>query len=584
MSRMKQQAATHQATGRHASRTVLTLPDPTPELTRSEPARRPPAGWVVCRGCQSLVYQPRWQRSLGVCPHCGKHAPVPAMQRLQQLADPGSVELLPAPSTPADPLRFTDRVPYRDRLAAAREQTGLDEAVVCARVLIHGRPAVLAVMDFGFLGGSLGTGVGERITLAAEHALDTRTALVIVTASGGARMQEGPLSLMQMAKTAQALAALDEAGVLTVTLATDPTYGGVAASFATLTDLIFVEPGARMGFAGPRVIEQTTGASLPPGFQTAEFLLAHGLVDAVLPRASVRATLGSVLAAAYDRPPLVPDVAGDPLVRCPDQLTRRPAWETVRLGRNLDRPTTLEYAELLLEDFLVLHGDRIGAECPALVAGIGRFHDHPVLLLGLQKGHRAEELVAHGYGRARPEGYRKAARLMRLAEKLGLPVVTLIDTQGAEPGTEAEEHGQAVAVAENLKLMAGLRVPIVAVVVGEGGSGGALALGVADRVLIFENGFYSVITPEGCAAILWRDPAGAAEAAAALHLDAPSLLRLGVVDGVLPEPAGGSQADAQAAALTLDAVLANALAELATIEPDELVRSRRRRFRRYGAA
>lgn len=540
-----------------------------------------PAGWVQCRGCRALVYGRRWRRNLGVCPHCGRHAALSATDRLDQLADPGSVQLLPAPRTAVDPLRFVDRMPYRDRLIAARADTGLDEAVLCARAAIQGRPVVLAIMDFGFLGGSLGTAVGERITLAAEHALQTRTALVIVTASGGARMQEGVLSLMQMAKTAQALAALDEAGVLTVTLATDPTYGGVAASFATLTDLIFVEPGARMGFAGPRVIEQTTGATLPPGFQTAEFLLSHGLVDAVVPRAAVRATLATALAAGYDRPAIAP-AGRDPVIRDGDRLPVRPAWDTVRTGRSLDRPTTLDYAQLLLTDFLELHGDRIGGECPAMVGGIGRFHGHPVMLIGLQKGHRPDELVARGYGLGRPEGYRKAARLMRLAAKLGLPIVTLIDTQGAEPGMAAEEHGQSVAVAENIKLMSQLEVPVIAVVVGEGGSGGALALGVADRVFVFEHGFYSVITPEGCAAILWRNPSAAGQAAAALQLDAISLLRLGVVDGVLPEPEGGSQADGPAAAATLDAVLSNTLAELCAQDARELVRARRRRFRQFG--
>lgn len=552
------------------------------ELSVPDPSAASP-GWKLCRGCQALIYGRRWQRNLGVCPNCGRHAQISATERLRQLTDPGSVELLPVPRTATDPLRFVDRMPYRDRLIAARADTGLQEAVVCARAEIQGRPAVLAIMDFQFLGGSLGTAVGEQITLAAEDALRTRTPLVLVTASGGARMQEGVLSLMQMAKTAQALAALDEAGVLTVTIATDPTYGGVAASFATLTDMIFIEPGARMGFAGPRVIEQTTGASLPPGFQTAEFLLEHGLVDGVLPRAGLRPTLGRLLRAFYDRPRLVP-AGTDPVIRDVERLASRPAWDTVRTGRSLARPTTLDYAQLLLTDFMELHGDRIDGRCPAMVGGIGFLHGRAVMLLGLQKGHRPEELVARGYGLGRPEGYRKAARLMRLAEKLRLPVITLIDTQGAEPGMAAEEHGQSVAVAENIKLMSQLRVPIVAVVVGEGGSGGALALGVADHVYVFENGFYSVITPEGCAAILWRNPAAAAQAAAALQLDAGSLLRLGVVDGVLPEPEGGAQANAPAAAATLDAVLCRALAGLCEQDGADLVQARRRRFRAFGGS
>ena len=209
-------------------------------------------GWLACRRCRALVYEKRFIRDLRVCADCGDHAPLTASQRLDQLLDEGSAEALPEPSTPEDPLDFVDVSPYRERLDDARDRTGLDDAVICARGSIDGRPLVVAAMDFRFMGGSLGAAVGETDHRAADVALEDRIPLIMVTASGGARMQEGVLSLMQMAKTsAGPRPQLDEAGMLTVSLITDPTYGGVAASFATLADVIIAEPGARMGFAGP---------------------------------------------------------------------------------------------------------------------------------------------------------------------------------------------------------------------------------------------------------------------------------------------------------------------------------------------
>ncbi|MYV98983.1 acetyl-CoA carboxylase, carboxyltransferase subunit beta, partial [Streptomyces sp. SID3343] len=251
--------------------------------------------WVRCGQCTELVYGKRFARTLHVCPGCGDHARLTARHRLEQLLDPGSESVLEAARTLHDPLRFADSRPYPERLDEARAATGMDEAVLCVRGTVLGRPVVVAAMDFRFLGGSLGCAVGALITEAARESLHERVPLLLVTASGGARMQEGALSLMQMAKTAQALAELDEAGILVLSLITDPTYGGVAASFATLADVILIEPGARMGFAGPRVIEQTIGESLPAGFQTAEFLLEHGMVDAIVPRASLRTTIGHFL-------------------------------------------------------------------------------------------------------------------------------------------------------------------------------------------------------------------------------------------------------------------------------------------------
>ncbi|WP_434739926.1 acetyl-CoA carboxylase carboxyltransferase subunit alpha [Micromonospora sp. SH-82] len=557
--------------------------------------------WSRCAGCASLLYRKRLLRNLDVCPECGAHARLGAPDRLRQLVDPASFVALADRPADVDPIGFVDVLPYPHRLAAARTGTGLTEAVVCGTATIAGHRVALAVMDFRFLGGSLGCAVGELITRSAERALDERIPLVLVTASGGARMQEGALSLMQMATVSQAVAALREAGVLTVSVLTDPTYGGVAASFATNTDLVLAEAGARMGFAGPRVIRQVTGRALPEGFQTADFLLRHGQVDMVVPRRALRGRLASVLAAAAaGRPPtLPPPAATAPRPQAPSTGTTsvvpesdgiatpgpdEDPWTTVRAARHLARPTTLDYLDAAFDGFVELHGDRLGADCPAVVGGLARVDGRHVVVVGHQKGHTTAELVARNFGMASPAGHRKALRLMRLAARLGLPVVTLVDTPGADPGVRAEEHGQAAAIAENILMMSCLPTPVVAVVTGEGGSGGALALAVADRVLMLRNAVYSVISPEGCAAILWPDRSAAAQAARALRLTAPDLCRLGIVDEVVPEPPGGAQsAPAVAAELLRRAVAAN-LTPLLDVPPATLVRRRRERFRRYGAA
>ncbi|MGH3857159.1 MAG: acetyl-CoA carboxylase, carboxyltransferase subunit beta, partial [Pseudonocardiaceae bacterium] len=279
-----------------------------------------PPPWIACERCRSLSYRRRLEREMWVCPACGQHLRLSAVQRIRMLLDSGSVQPLTPASTVCDPLNFTDTRDYRERLHLARDTTGLEDAVLSAAGTINGQPVVVAVMDFAFLGGSLGVAAGEAIVTAAEHALSTRTPLLLVTASGGARMQEGPLALLQMAKTSNAMAALDAAGILTISLITDPTYGGVAASFATLSDIVLCEPGARLGFAGPRVIEQTIGERLPTGFQTAEFLLEHGLVDGIRPRGELRATLAVLLAAASRRTTVTRRRGPAAVVRSPEQL------------------------------------------------------------------------------------------------------------------------------------------------------------------------------------------------------------------------------------------------------------------------
>ena len=258
------------------------------------------------------------------------------------------------------------------------------------------------------------------------------------------------------------------------------------------------------------------------------------------------------------------------------------AWQRAQIARHPKRPHALDFVGLLLEDWVELHGDRVFGDDKAIVGGLARFDGAPVVAIGHQKGRDTRENIARNFGMPHPEGYRKALRLMQLAEKFGAPIITFIDTPGAYPGLGAEERGQAEAIARNLREMAGLATPIVCIVTGEGGSGGALAIGVGNRVLMLEYAIYSVISPEGCAAILWGDAAKAPEAAGLMRVTAPELLRLGVIDGIIPEPVGGAHRDWEQAATNLRAALRDQLRRLRGLSGAALVEERHERFRRIG--
>ena len=265
-----------------------------------------------------------------------------------------------------------------------------------------------------------------------------------------------------------------------------------------------------------------------------------------------------------------------------DVYSKLNRWEKTLVARHSDRPYTLDYVDLLVEDWVEVHGDRAYADDPAVVAGFGTFRGRSVAIVGHQKGRGTKDRIHRNFGQSRPEGYRKALRVMKLAEKFGLPVITLVDTPGAYPGIGAEERGQAEAIARNLIEMASLRVPIVVTITGEGGSGGALALGIGDRVFMLEYATYSVISPEGCAAILWKDQEKRDEAAEALRLTAPDLLELGLVDGIIDEPLGGAHADPESTCTRVGDAIESALDELCQQEPEELIRGRYDRFRSLG--
>jgi acetyl-CoA carboxylase carboxyl transferase alpha subunit/acetyl-CoA carboxylase carboxyl transferase beta subunit len=482
----------------------------------------------------------------------------------------------------SDPLDFADDERYLTRLDEQRKATGEYEAAIFGSAMLRGIPIVIGCLDFAFMGGSMGVVVGEKIALAADLALKERKPLITIVASGGARMQEGLFSLLQMAKTSAAVQQLHREGVPYFSVLTHPTTGGVFASFASLGDVIVAEPGALIGFAGPRVVEQTLGKPLPPGSHTAEFLLEHGIIDDIVERVRLRGYLASLLALMRD------DKTYDGDVRQPQGVSQdagvkesTSAWDSVQIARLGDRPTTLDYLVRVCDLFVELHGDRESGDDPAVVAGLGLIAGRRIAVVGFERG-RGDAAETRRLGRPVPSGYRKAQRILRLAACHRLPVVTFVDTPGAYPGIESETGGLAGEIAETLALMSELKTPTVAAIIGEGGSGGALALALADRVLMQRHAIYSVIAPEGAAAILYRDATRAPELAEKLKITAEDCRAAGIVDRIVPEPPGSASADPETAALLLRDALIGALDDLTKRSPDQLVKERYNRYRSFG--
>ena len=363
----------------------------------------PEGTWWSCQACQAVLHHSQVRRHQGVCPECGHHARLTAPERIGQLADPDSFTEYDAELAAVDQLGFVDQMPYPQRLAKARKVTALTEAAVTGTATFGGRPAVLVVLDFGFLGGSMGTVVGEKVTRAAKLALDRRVPLVTVSASGGARMQEGVLSLTQMAKTAAAIGRLREAGVPFLSVLTDPVYGGVAASFAALGDIILAESGTRASFAGRQVIEQTSRQKLPDGFQTASFMYEHGHIDLVLDRAKLAEALRQLIAFCADAAHPTRPRAAAACGRAP--RTGGDAWETVRLARAVGRPNALAYIDWLFSRFIPLSGDRWSGDDQAVIGGLAWLGETPLMLLAHCKGTNVAENVRRNFGMPHPAGY-----------------------------------------------------------------------------------------------------------------------------------------------------------------------------------
>ncbi len=531
-----------------------------------------------CNKCGAAIIADDVKKGYYICPKCHGYFRIHAYRRIEMLADEGSFEEWDKEMEFVNPLDFKG---YAEKVEHLKERTHLNEAVVTGKIAIKGNPAVIGVCDGRFMMASMGHIVGEKITRAVERATEEKLPVIIFTCSGGARMQEGIVSLMQMAKTSAALKRHSDAGQLYISVLTDPTTGGVTASFAMLGDIILAEPKALIGFAGPRVIEQTIGQKLPKGFQRSEFLLDHGFVDRIVEREEMKDVLAQILEmhrenGTVDKEQIAPvsvmkDAADG------KELT---AWERVQISRKKDRPVGTDYIDALFTDFMEFHGDRYFKDDHAIVGGIAYFHGMPVTVIAQAKGKTTKENLDRNFSMPSPDGYRKALRLMKQAEKFNRPVICFVDTPGAFCGLEAEERGQGEAIARNLFELSGLKVPVLSVVIGEGGSGGALAMAVADEVWMLENAIYSVLSPEGFASILWKDSKRASEAAEVMKLTAADLKRLGIVEQVVPEPREFDEEHMEPVRAYLDAQIAEFLDTYTKYSAEELTAKRYDRFRR----
>ena len=523
-----------------------------------------------CNKCGKGIFTEDYKKNLYICPKCGGYLRMPAQKRIEFLTEADSFEEWDTGLSTENPLHM---IGYPDKIKALQDKTKLDEAVITGKARIGENEVALMVMDGRFLMASMGEVVGEKIARGVERATKEKLPVIIFTCSGGARMQEGMTSLMQMAKTSAALKRHSDAGLLYITVLTDPTTGGVTASFAMLGDVILAEPKALIGFAGPRVIEQTIHKKLPKGFQRSEFLLKHGFIDKIVERKDMKTVLEQILtmhrlttkhSGIVKNTGAVSEIKTDlntvnPSSKREDvqavsnknagksrkqklslaqkkRAGEKTAWERVLTSREKNRPVGEDYIYGLFEEFIEFHGDRNFGDDAAICGGIAYFQGKPVTVIAQMKGKSTAENIERNFGMPEPEGYRKALRLMKQAEKFHRPIICFVDTPGAFCGMEAEERGQGEAIARNLYEMSALKTPILSVLIGEGGSGGALAMAVADEVWILENAVYSILSPEGYAAILWKDGSQAARAAKAMKLTSYDLYKAGFVEKIISEP------------------------------------------------
>lgn len=535
-----------------------------------------------CNKCGKAIVAEDAKANYNICPKCGGYFRIHAYRRIAMLADEDSFEEWDPDLCSGNPMNYKR---YEEKVESLQEKTGLKEAIVTGKIKIDGMECVLGVCDGRFLMASMGQAVGEKIARAVERATRERLPVILIACSGGARMQEGIVSLMQMAKTAAALKKHSDAGLLYISLLTDPTTGGVTASFAMLGDIILAEPKALIGFAGPRVIEQTIRQKLPKGFQRSEFLLEHGFVDRIVERHEMKAVLAQILRlhCKADRPDSVLDkeAAENPeeSIYVPESMELE-AWERVQISRKNDRPVGSDYITSLFDDFIELHGDRGYGDDHAVIGGIASFCGQPVTVIAQAKGSNTKENIDRNFGMPSPEGYRKALRLIREAEKFQRSVICFVDTPGAFCGMEAEERGQGEAIARSIYELSSIQTPILSVIIGEGGSGGALALAVADEVWMLENAIYSILSPEGFASILWKDSTKAKEAAGVMKLTASDLYEENIIEQVIPEPSCFTRENLDEVAKPLKKRIRQFLDTYCNMSKEELTARRYERFRK----
>ncbi len=538
---------------------------------------------MKCRNCGAEFDEEKLFKIKYVCSNCGRYFRIPASARVKMVVDKDSfVELFE--DIEIDYKGMSED--YLEKLDATKEKTGLSEAVITGTGKVLGEAIALAVCDSYFMMGSMGYVVGEKITRIIEHAIANSLPVFIFCCSGGARMQEGLRSLMQMEKTATAVAKLSEAGLFYSTILTDPTTGGVTASFAMLGDIIMAEKDATIGFTGERVIRQTIGKELPKGFQSSQFQCEHGMVDGIVERNRIRKMIQFFTIVHSGKRVNSLEMSSRKILHPIEFMSRIDkkkinAWEMVKRNRRFDIYQPMDFVQDIFDVFVELKGDRLYGDDAAIAGGLAMIDGLPVTVIATRRGKSAEEIIANNYGMPSPEGYRKALRLMKQAEKFSRPIILFINTPGAYPGQEAEERGQGEAIATNLCEMSKLTVPVLSIIVGEAGSGGALALAVANEVWMLETSTYSILSPEGYASIIWRDASRAEEAAVEMNITADGLKKTGIIDRIIPIEKIGEKEDIKKTTKIIKKEILKFLDHMSKLSKTEIRRLRNQRFRRF---
>ena len=530
-----------------------------------------------CLFCEEPISDSPSYLTYRVCPFCRFHYTVTARQRIELLADKGTFKEFYKYVSSVEPLSFSRRARYRKFLSQDQDRTGLTEAVVTGKCRIGDTETMIIVLDFGFMGGTMGSVVGEKVSMAFENAARKGLPAVAVVSGGGTRIQEGVLSLMQMAKTVTAANRLRNEEVPFIVVLANPSTGQAYASFANLADVILAEPGSLIGLSPLRTLREVSKMPLPLDAHTAEAHVGHGLLDNVVDRENLQPRVASLLEilTAHKRG----SSNHKSLLKAEPRICAEvEPWEAVSAARNTERPQASAYFRSMLDPFIELRGDRLNSDDRSIVAGLGFMDGQPVAVIGQQRRPLVEGERYHVF----PDGLRKAQRVIDLASRFKLPLVTLIDTQGADPGLEAEEQGIGNAIATTLSSMLTVPTPMVSVVIGEGGSEGALALGLSDRILIQQYAVYSPMSVNHTLGAAHHDHMLDREAAEALMLTAHDCVELGIADQVVGEPEGGAHVDPREASSGLQTAILTNIVQLAKMSQGKLLKKRYQKFRRMG--
>ena len=488
----------------------------------------------VCKLCKSETLEKELDKNYFICPYCGNYMSYYGRKRILALADKGTFNEW---DTSVELSVLIDNEEYIEQMKKISHKYEENDAICTGEIDIDGMHVAIAAMDIRFMMASMGYIVGEKITLMFERATQKQIPVLIFCCSGGARVQEGIVSLLQMGKTVAAVKKHSEAGLLYISVLTNPTMGGVLASFALSADIVLAEKGAMIGFAGARVVEQNIGIDSFKNYQTAEFQKECGCIDKIIARDEVKSYISRIISQHKNIGKGVCWSNQKFIIQSVNkQMKKYDKWEKVKLARMIERPSSLDYIKEIFDEFIELHGDRISGDDESIVGGIAYFHGYPVTVIGQEKGKKSlNEAIRRNWGMTSPIGFRKSLRLMKQAEIFQRPIICFIDTIGAACGIDAETKGQAASIAHNLYEMLSIKVPILAIIVGEGASGGALALAIANEVWMLENSIYSVVTPESYASIIWKDNSRAYDAAQAMTFEAKELLCSGIIDRVIKE-------------------------------------------------